>query len=450
MTRSEILVQVSWRGKDPQRDFTAGAIFRDCRKRDRDKPLETLWKCAPILGRWRGRKFQTVIPEWQSLGFKLSYVDSIIPPTAPGDFDRREYNAKGNSVGASTITKRDPEINWAFEGKSLFSHQNDIFGDISESERKVSLMTGAERDRFERFRDEGRVLQERKDVWIAESEDPEKVQEQLDCELPQAVRIVELLKTAVPGSRAKNALLEDVLHTLPDLTWDGDAAEVENDRFLIIEEFIADLQRIAEVLAEEDTPWTDALCYQEPFIEETEDHQESDLAEDPFDDGPLSTDLFAYHKVWDEGDGHPFLTEKEFDRCKAAIANATMLELKGIAKWLIEEKALTWEQAQEIWPSNPDHWPFVQGIYRARKEELVAIAEDMKDMLGAELRESLAHCTTTRQRRYIGAWLYAQMDGEKFNGKKPDVRFAYLDTDGRQHLWDIYRGWNQHNNQQPW
>jgi hypothetical protein len=321
-----------------------------------------------------------------------------------------------------------------FEGRGLFNHQSSVYGDISQSEDKIKLMSGSERDRFTFFKDERRILQRRHDEIPPEMNKPEAWTQELGCSLDQSVQLTECLKVIEPSNSIIKKEIMDELKSDPSP--------------VAISTRIIELAEIAQILLDENTPDSDAMNYQEPYSEHlplTEEEVEVERIEESFKhDRTSSLSEYVYYNVYDQGNWEPTLTDKEFIQLIAATASAeTVTELGNLASGLFEDtdhiepnedgykrrayKRLTYEQSQVYWE-----------MYNAQKAELSAVAENLGNTILQEFREKLRMCRTRGQVGFHGIWLFKQIAGEKLNGKRPDARYAYIDSRTKSKLWSAY------------
>jgi hypothetical protein len=201
----------------------------------------------------------------------------------------------------------------------------------------------------------------------------------------------------------------------------------------------------------------DALNHAEPFgIEECyyenadgtyryiheslthEDFEES-MSELSKQDKLVLTSEFVNRSVYDEGNGNPYLTQKEFDRLLSAIDSCKDLnQLSTIATWLYENEVLSFEQSKILWP------PMVFGLrdtspYRLKKQELIQKSLFKTSPQLKQVRDDLNRAEDLRSVKYIGAWLYAQFGGQSFNKIPANPAFASLDKIQKQKIWKAFK-----------
>jgi hypothetical protein len=341
-----------------------------------------------------------------------------------------------------------------FEGRALYQHQNDVFGDITERDRKIAEMTHSERDRFWQFNSEKQIIQIRHEVLTPEMNEPMTWVDQLGCTLAQAERIVQCLMVIEPdGSKVKREIMERVANTLID-----DQAK----DFVQIEMCIAYLTDIADALDDVETPYEDALNHHVPYsrmdLVTGDDHTyddysewisaEDEVVDDPFQNDPISAPSeFVYRSVYDEGYQRPYLSDKEFNRLCETVKECTDLEqLKQIGSWLFENQAMTYEQSQQFWGKDLTFKTngskakayMKYRLYNAKKYALEQKSKKSEPEVLVQLKEDLGRASTMGNIKYIGAWLFHQLNGMVWNKKPADQRFSKLDSIQVSKMWDAY------------
>ena len=201
--------------------------------------------------------------------------------------------------------------------REAFENGNPFFVEAGTHPALDGQLTQPQRDLTNWCETPGRVLQPRHGARkLPRNQRPEWVAEKLGCTSEQAQALIE-----AANQLGQPELVEQAIRGL-----------------IRTGEVIQSAEALASELADV-TPNDESLDYIAGFCR----------LDKP---APASfSEEFVTHSLYDQGDYRPFLTQREVERLERKLEAAqNRSELSDLAVWLVENKALLWEDASRIWP----------------------------------------------------------------------------------------------------